>query len=153
MKETIEEKKRLEKEKKEQRREEKRLRKQEKKLKNKEEIKKEKTKDFRDILHDNPILKQKKLICFDLYGTLIFYPHSHKNKIQRLKYFGIKPFSKLSKISQTKNIDIKSAHKEVKGFKFPEFVIDKLIEHIANNIEKTICYDETLDVLKILKEN
>ena len=153
-KEAKEEKKRLEKEKKEQRREERRLRKQEKKAKNKIEIKEESIKDFSEILHDNSILKQKKIICFDLYGTLIYRPHAHEKLKHNLKGIWIVPFKKYYNVIQTtrkENVD--SAYESVSGFKMPDRAIRALQKHFAEEVANTEIFPESLEVLKKLKIN
>ncbi len=105
-----------------------------------------------EILHSNPILQNKKLICFDLYGTLIHYPHSHEQLRDTFKSIWIAPMKKLGKIAQTTDIDILSANEKVKGFKMPQFVVEKLKEHISDNVKNTLLYPETLQILNKLKE-
>lgn len=109
-----------------------------------------------NILHNweniTQLLKQKKVICFDLYGTLIYYPHSYERLKDCLKIIWIKPLQKLGYIAQTQNIDIESANKKVKGFKMPHKVIKKLVEHTADNVKSTLIYPNTLEVLEKLKE-
>lgn len=148
------EKKKKEKEKKDQRREERRMKKQENRIKKKPDIIEENSEIISEILQDNPLLKQKKLICFDLYWTLIFRPHSHWKTKQFLKYVWIKPFKKYYEVIQTnRKEDVESAYESVHGFKMPKRAIRAMQKHTDKEVKNTKLYPETLAVLKKLKNS
>ena len=148
------EKKKKDKEKKDQRRGERRLKKQEKKIKSSPEIKESNSEIISEILNDNPILRQKKIICFDLYGTLIYRPHSHWKTKHFLKNVWIKPFKKYYEVIQThRKEDVNTAYESVDGFKMPNRAIRALQKHTDEEIKNTKIYSETLAVLKKLKNS
>ena len=148
------EKKKKEKKKKDQRRGERRLRKQENKIKKKPDTIEENSEAISYALQDNPLLRQKKLICFDLYGTLIFRPHSHWKTKQFLKHVWIKPFKKYYEVIQThKKEDVESAYESVHGFKMPKRALHAMQKHTDEEVKNTKLYPETLAVLKKLKNS
>ena len=148
------EKKKKEKEKKDQRREEKKQKKQEKRLKKESVISEDNSEILSQIQQNNPLLEQKKIICFDLYGTLIFRPHSHEKMKHYLKSVWIKPFKKYYEVIQTnKKEDVKSAYDSVDGFKMPSRAIRALQKHTDEEVKNTKIYPETLAVLKKLKNS
>lgn len=149
------EKKKRDKEKKNERRWNNRLKKQEKKvLKSRVDIQEENSEVISEILHENPLLRQKKIICFDLYGTLIFRPHSHWKTKHFLKKFWIEPFKKYYDVIQiNKKNDVESAYYSLPGFKMPKSAIRKLQAHTDDEVKNTKIYHETLTVLNKLKNN
>lgn len=148
------EKKKKEKEKKEQRRGERRLRKQENRIKKTPDAIEENSEIIRDALQDNPLLRQKKLICFDLYWTLIFRPHSHWKAKHFLKNVWIKPFKKYYEVIQThKKEDVESAYESVDGFKMPKRALRAMQKHTDEEVKNTKIYPDTLAVLKKLKNS
>jgi len=148
-------KKKRNKEKKETRRWNNRLKKQEKKVsKTRSDIKEENSEVINEILQDNPILRQKKIICFDLYGTLIYRPHSHWKIKHILKKIKIEPFKKYYEVIQTnRKEDVKSVYDSLEGFKMPIRAIRALQKHTDEEVRNTKIYNETLTVLKKLKES
>lgn len=141
-------------EKKHKRRVENRLKKQEKKLKTNYDIKIDNTEIIGEILNDNPILRQKKIICFDLYGTLIYRPHSHWKTKHFLKKFKIEPFKKFYNVIQTnKKEDVKAAYESVDGFKMNSRALRMLQKHTDEEVKNTKIYPESLAVLKKLKNS
>jgi len=107
-----------------------------------------------EILNDNPILRQKKIICFDLYGTLIFRPRSYWKAKYFLRNLWITPFKKYYNIIQTtKKEDIKPAYDSVDGFKMPNCALHILQKHTDEEVKNTKIYPETLAVLRKLKNS
>ena len=148
------EKKKLEKEKKNQRRGERRLRKQEKRIKSDTANKESNTEIINEAIEDNPLLRQKKLICVDLYGTLIFRPHAHGKTKHFLKNVWIKPFKKYYEVIQTnRKENVESAYESVDGFKMPKRAIRAMQKHTDEEVKNTKIYPETLAVLKKLKDS
>ena len=149
------EKKKKEKEKKNERRWINRLKKQEKKVsKSRSDIKEENSEVISEILQENPLLRQKKIICFDLYGTLIFRPHAHWKTKHALKKFWIEPFKKYYDVIQTnKKEDVESTYYSLPGFKMPKSAIHKLQKHTDYEVKNTKIYHETLTVLNKLKNS
>lgn len=149
------EKKKRDKEKKNERRWNNRLKKQEKKvLKSRVDIHEENSEVISEILQENPLLRQKKIICFDLYGTLIFRPHSHWKTKHFLKKFWIEPFKKYYDVIQiNKKNNVESAYYSLPGFKMPKSAIRKLQAHTDDEVKNTKVYHETLTVLNKLKYN
>ena len=146
------ERKKKEQEKKHQRRSGNRLKKQEKRIKTNSELKEDSAEILREILEDNPVLKQKKIICFDLYWTLIYRPHSHWKTKHFLKKFKIELFKKFYEIVQTnKKENVKAAYDSLEGFKMPNRALRALQKHTDEEVKNTKIYPETLAVLKKLK--
>ena len=149
------EKKKKDKEKKNGRRWNNRLKKQEKKIsKSRVDIKEKNSEIISEALQDDPLLRQKKLICFDLYGTLIYRPHSHWKAKLLLKNIWIKPFKKYYEVIQTnRKEDVESAYESVEGFKMPKRAIRAMQKHTDEEVKNTKIYPETLAVLKKLKNS
>ena len=113
----------------------------------------------------NKLLKNKKVICFDLYGTLIYqqtslrnkiknYMKSKKNKIEADNWY-VKKVLKLLKKWEKSDLDIKSINQELPEShidKLPEADVEELQNYIKEDLEKVRRYRETLKVLKILKK-
>lgn len=146
------EKKRIEREKKERRRGERRSRKQEKSIRDKSDINIDNSEIIEKILEDKPLLRQKKIICFDLYWTLIYRPHTHWKTKHFLKKVWIEPFKKYYEIIQTnKKEDVDSAYESVEWFKMPNRAIRALQKHTDEEVKNTKAYPKALWVLKKLK--
>ena len=147
-------KKEIEREKKEKRREERRSRKQEKNIRDKSDANIDNSEIIGKILEENPLLRQKKIICFDLYWTLIYRPHSLGSAKHFLKKVGIEPFKKYYDIIQTnRKENVESAYDSIEGFKMPKRAIHALQEHTDEEVKNTKAYPKTLWVLKKLKNN
>lgn len=147
-------KKKMEREKKEKRRGERRARKQEKNIREKTELITDNSEIIEKILEDNPLLRQKKIICFDLYWTLIYRPHVHWKTKHFLKKVWIEPFKKYYEIIQTHGKEyVKTAYESVDGFKMPNRVIHALQKHTDEEVKNTKIYPKALWVLKKLKNS
>lgn len=115
--------------------------------------KKRKKRLMREILESNPLLRQKKIICFDLYWTLIKRPNSLKTIKSLFKIFGVEPFKKLHKVVQTvEKKDIKLKCEEI-WLKINKYIMDLFDSHTEKEIDWTVIHEETLEVLKALKDN
>jgi len=115
--------------------------------------KKRKKRLMHEILESNPLLRQKKVICFDLYWTLIKRPNSLKTIKSIFKIFGVEPFKKLHKVVQTvEKKDVKSKCEEI-WLKINKYIMDLFDSHTEKEIDWTVIHEETLEVLKALKDN
>lgn len=144
-------------EKKQSEKEERQKRKQEKvdkKRNRREERKMRKYVDLDKILENNPLLRQKKIICFDLYGTLIHRPNSLKYLKKILKIVWAEPLKDYRKIAQTKPKE--QIEKEYKSKHGSNKIIEMLIEAFQNHTEdealKTEVFWDTIEVLKKLQK-
>lgn len=144
-------------EKKQSEKEERQKRKQEKvdkKRNRREERKMRKYVDLDKILENNPLLRQKKIICFDLYGTLIHRPNSLKYLKKILKIVWVEPLKDYRKIAQTKPKE--QIEKEYKSKHGSNKIIEMLIEAFQNHTEdealKTEVFWDTIEVLKKLQK-
>lgn len=152
-KEERDEHKRKKTEKKNNRREDKKVR---KNLKNEipvDKTREDNTEELNKMSHLIPLIKQKKIICFDLYWTLIQRPNSFKIIKEIFKIFWVEPFETLHKIVQTtEKKDIESKCKET-GLKINRPVMKLFKRHTRNETWGTLIYWDTLEVLRKLKEN
>ena len=148
------EKKKKGREKKEKRRGERRAKKQEKNIRDKSGANIDNSEVIEKILDDNPLLRQKKIICFDLYWTLIFRPHVYWKTKHFLKKVWIEPFKKYYEVIQTnRKENVESAYDSIEGFKMPKRAIHKLQIHTDEEVKNTKAYPKALWVLKKLKNS
>lgn len=142
--------KQTKKEKKEQRRIERRQKKQEKKR----DIREQNSRIILEILKEDPLLRQEKVVCCDLYWTLINRPNSLKMLKEVLSTIWINPLKKYHKIIQTNSKEeVEWIYKSTEGLKFWDYVIGKFNEHTQSEIDGTKVFSDTIEFLKKIKEN
>lgn len=125
-----------------------------KKISRREKRRMRKYVDLDKILENNPLLRQKKIICFDLYGTLIERPNSLKNLKKILKLVWVEPLKEYRKTVQTTTKDkIIDEYKSTHG---SNRIIDSMIkafqDHTDDEVSKTEVYWDTIEVLKKLQK-
>lgn len=125
-----------------------------KKISRREKRRMRKYVDLDKILENNPLLRQKKIICFDLYGTLIERPNSLKNLKKILKLVWVEPLKEYRKTVQTTTKDkIIDKYKSTHG---SNRIIDSMIkafqDHTDDEVSKTEVYWDTIEVLKKLQK-
>lgn len=125
-----------------------------KKISRREERRMRKHVDIDKILENNPLLRQKKIICFDLYGTLIQRPNSLKYIKEFLKIVWAEPLKEYRKIAQTAPKEkINDKYKLQYGSnKIIRWLIEVFEKHTDYEASNTKIYWDTIEVLKKLQK-
>jgi len=111
--------------------------------------------DFRDKL-----IRNKKVVCLDLYWTLIYQQTSLRNKIKNYMKSKkdnsyVRKVLNLFKKSEQRDLDLKSINDELPEShedKLSEIDVDELQGYIKEDLKKVRRYRETSRVLKKLKK-
>jgi len=106
-----------------------------------------KEKPLSEILKDNPIIKQSKVIWVDLYNTIILLP-----KRKRTTKISMSLLRQLYYKIQMEEIDIRTAHETMDTIKVWDGWIDKIINNIKYEIDNAELDPDALEVLNKLKE-